>query len=690
MYLSHLTLRNFRQFGDNDNKLELALSSGVTALVGRNDSGKSALIDAIRYALLTRDQSYIRVQPEDFHIDVSGAQAEEIFIQCQLNDLNDDEKGAFAEYLTYDGADVSLIVNWFARRRSESPSARRWVDVSVRSGVDGMGPTLEASVRELLSSTYLRPLRDAAREMSSGRGSRLSQILANVPEINQGEAFDENVLTADPTEASKLSLLGLADYFCHSVKAHQGVRGAETAINTQYLSSLFLRGDSLQGRIDLTESGSDAIRLRRILERLELGLFEASTSSARGYYGLGSNNILYMACELLLLGREPEGLPLLLIEEPEAHLHPQRQLRLMEFLSRAAAGKVKESPRAVQVILSTHSPNLASTIPLQNLVLLEGARAFSLAEKKTKLGTGDYRFLERFLDVTKSNLFFAHGVIIVEGDAEALLLPTLARLLGTDLTEHGVSIVNVGGTGLRRFSKIFQRSDEASPMVSVPVACVADMDVMPNCAPAILGLVKNDDDEKWMNPRRRWKAMRDFGSEDKSTAQALTERRKHLGASDGQLVRTFVADYWTLEYDIAFCGLAEDVYIAASLARNDTAITEDKKTAADVEATAKAEFKQLEQDAGDDRAVLCSHIYKLFHTDGASKAIAAQYLASTLAAEGEKEGFDPIAFECRLPRYIVDAIAHATGGGGSTSSADGGDGSATLAEGAGTAEDANG
>lgn len=662
MYLSHLILRNFRQFGDNDHKLDLALSSGVTALVGHNDSGKSAVIDAIRYGLLTRDQSYIRVQPEDFHIDGSGAQADEIFIRCQLSDLNDDERGAFAEYLTYDGADVSLIVNWSARRRSESPSARRWVDVSVRSGVDGAGPTFEASVRELLSSTYLRPLRDAAREMSSGRGSRLSQILANVPQISLGESFDENVLPADPTEVSKLSLLGLADYVRHSVMAHQGVSAAETAINTQYLSSLFLRGDKLQGRIDLTESGSDAIRLRRILERLELGLFETSTSSARGYYGLGSNNILYMACELLLLGREPEGLPLLLIEEPEAHLHPQRQLRLMDFLSNAATGKVKESPRAVQVILSTHSPNLASTIPLGNLVMLEGGRAFSLAEDQTKLSRGDYRFLERFLDVTKANLFFAHGVIIVEGDAEALLLPTLARLLGADLTEHGVSVVNVGGTGLRRFSRIFQRSDEVSLPISIPVASLADMDVMPDCAPAILDLVTGDDDEKWVSPRRRWKATRDFGDQDKSMEQALAEWREHLRASDGQSVCTFVADHWTLEYDLAYCGLAEEVYVAASLAMNDGAIVEGKKATADVEATAKTEFKQLVESAGGDRATLCSKIYKVFHSGGASKAISAQYLANILTATGEKDDFDRAAFAGKLPPYIVAAIAHATGG----------------------------
>ncbi|MEQ8763234.1 MAG: AAA family ATPase, partial [Planctomycetota bacterium] len=659
MHLSRLTLRNFRQFGDGDDKLDIAFSRGVTALVGRNDSGKSAVIDAIRYALLTRDQNYIRVQPEDFHIDGSGRQADEIFIRCELSGLNDDEKGAFAEYLSYHGADVTLIVNWAARRRSQSPSARRWVDVSVRSGLNGAGPTFEASVRDLLSSTYLRPLRDAAREMSSGRGSRLAQILANVPGISEGEAFDEAALPDDPDAVGKLSLLGLADYLRHSVKNHQGVSGAEEAINTQYLSSLFLKGDSLLGRIDLTEGGSEAMRLRQILERLELGLHDEPTSTARGYYGLGSNNILYMACELLLLGRESEGLPLLLIEEPEAHLHPQRQLRLMGFLSSAAAGKVKDSPRAVQVILSTHSPNLASAIPLENLVVLEGGRALPLAAGQTKLDISDYRFLERFLDVTKANLFFAHGVIVVEGDAEALLIPTVARLLGTDLTEHGISVVNVGGTGLRRFSRIFQRSDDASPASSVPVACLADMDVMPDCAPEILELVTGEGDEKWASrSTRRWRAERDFGSEEKTAEQELTERRGRLCASDGQSVRTFVADHWTLEYDLAFSGLAEEVFVAASLAKSDGAISRGTKAPADIEAAARAEFKRMEEEAGDDRAVLCSQIYKLFHSGNASKAVAAQYLANDLKTLGDTKDFDQAAFAERLPRYIREAIAH--------------------------------
>lgn len=96
MYLSQLHVQNFRQFGENS-ALNIAFNSGVTALVGRNDSGKTAVIDAIRYALLTRDQDFIRVQPEDFHLKADGTQATDILIRCKLSGLSDDEKGAFAE-----------------------------------------------------------------------------------------------------------------------------------------------------------------------------------------------------------------------------------------------------------------------------------------------------------------------------------------------------------------------------------------------------------------------------------------------------------------------------------------------------------------------------------------------------------------------------------------------------------------
>jgi len=184
------------------------------------------------------------------------------------------------------------------------------------------------------------------------------------------------------------------------------------------------------------------------------------------------------------------------------------------------------------------------------------------------------------------------------------------------------------------------------------------MDVMPDCAPAILGLVTGDDDEKWKSPKRHWNAERDFGENAEQREKALAERRTLLQTNDGQSVRTFVADHWTLEYDLAFCGLAEDVYVAAILAKNDGAINEEKKGFTEIETTARTEFKKMEEAAAGDRAALSSQIYRIFHARRASKAIAAQHLAELLARAGERDDFDKKVFATKLPPYVVDAIAH--------------------------------
>ena len=72
-----------------------------------------------------------------------------------------------------------------------------------------------------------------------------------------------------------------------------------------------------------------------------------------------------------------------------------------------------------------------------------------------------YRFLERFLEATRANLFFAKGVILVEGDAENLLRPTIAYIIGRPFHRYGVSIVNVGSTAYKRYADIFKRKDNA-------------------------------------------------------------------------------------------------------------------------------------------------------------------------------------------------------------------------------------
>jgi putative ATP-dependent endonuclease of OLD family len=658
VYISEIYIENFRGFGSGDRAFVLSLNPGLTALVGENDAGKTAVIDALRFVLGTRDQELVRVEQTDFHQPPGEPRASQIVIRLTFRGLTAGDRGAFAEFLTYEeeGGPVqtSLILTWVAKRSAKENTSRRIAPPEWRTGAKGDGPPLDFGARSLLTATYLRPLRDAERAMSAGRGSRLSQILQHTKEIKEtGVPFDAATLAGlDP---KTLSVLGLGDYASFLFGESKGIAATRTKLNDDYLAPLSFADDPLRARIGVSGHSDDAVRLRQLLEKLEVALAPMADPLSAHSRGLGSNNLLFMACELLLLAAESDGFPLLLIEEPEAHLHPQRQLRLMSFLQ-AQAAKARPDGQTIQIIVTTHSPNLASELPLGHLALIQGGRAFPLSEGKTKLSKSDYRFLERFLDVTKANLFFARAVLIVEGDAENILLPVIARLIGRDFSEFGVSVVNVGGVGLGRYARVFMREDlVADGEIGIPVACITDMDVMPNNAPWIVGILKEGEKVPPKPPsKRQWRIKSDFAEGE------LEQRRKdRTDKASGQKVQTFVADEWTLEFDLAYFGLLSPVWRAAACALADDKIqagTIDAKKVVEESVEALKALKAQKLDA----ATLAAHAYAKFQDEGASKAIAAQYLAERLEDAVAKNQIDAEGLRKLLPPYVVGAIAHVT------------------------------
>jgi len=669
MYLSKLIIENFRCFGEGDNRFEMTLKPGLTALVGENDSGKTAVIDALRFALGTNDQEWNGLEDSDFNVDASSR---EIRIVCKFDNLSPSEQRAFIEYLTFDKDNDNepvLYVHWTAKDTGEVRRGRPYRRTEVLSGEKGDGPQLDVNARDLLRATYLRPLRDAEQALSAGRGSRLAQILRSSKMVKEGN--EHNSSNPLYVLGHNLSILGIAKLTDELLREQKAIRKAREEVDDR-LNKLALSTDSIASKINISGSNApDDIRIRQMLEKLDL------TLDGAGKPGLGSNNLLFMAAELLLLAEEEEGNKLLLIEEPEAHLHAQRQLQAMKFLQEQAARAQDNNENGVQIIITTHSPNLASAIDLENIVIIHNRHAYPMSAEQTQLEKSDYRFLQRFLDVTKANLFFARAVVIVEGDAENILLPTLAKLIGRDFTEYGVSIVNVGGVGLRRYARIFQRQDDAANKLDIPVACVTDMDVMPDCAPALLG--KLNEDGTWPESRR-WRAKRDFG--DAGTPQrhdALQRYRKEIDSrASGQNVKTFISDEWTLEYNLALGpkneegkftgGLAEDVFVAASFAAEDDALNAGIKSMEDVEASSLEKYGGLEKiasaRAGEEECayeeVLASLVYAKFIKKKISKPIAAQYLAERLQDHVLNGRLTSEQLRSRLPKYLVDAIEYVT------------------------------
>ena len=309
------------------------------------------------------------------------------FLRCTFDDLKPDEEARFLEWCTNEGGKLRLHVCMRAVLRA-SPGGGSTVSSQHRAGFDGEGLPLDGELREYLKATYLKPLRDAEREMRSGKRSRLSRILGAMPVMNP------QAKTAVAGEAATLfDTLASADL---AVKSNPAIVDVQDRVNSTFLGKLSFADDPLAATLDLGSKGS----FDQILERLELYL-NAKTGNERVMRGLGYNNLLFMAAELLLLQSHPDQVPFLLIEEPEAHLHPQHQTLFMEVLAARAKALTEaeksEGLQQVQVLLTTHSPQLAASAYLETVTMIVGHRAFPLASGQTKLEPDDYEFLRRFL-----------------------------------------------------------------------------------------------------------------------------------------------------------------------------------------------------------------------------------------------------------------------------------------------------
>jgi putative ATP-dependent endonuclease of OLD family len=187
---------------------------------------------------------------------------------------------------------------------------------------------------------------------------------------------------------------------------------------------------------------------------------------------LGSANLVFLTLKSLELRRliqeNHRDHTFLAIEEPEAHLHPHLQRSVYRHMFTEA----QEEGAPLTMFVTTHSPHIASVAPLRSVVLLKDvlvAGTKGYAAEAINLEEDEVDDIARYLDVTRAEILFARGVLLVEGDAERFLVPALAEGLGYVLDELGITVCSVAGTNFRPYAKFLVG-------LGIPFAAITDWD----------------------------------------------------------------------------------------------------------------------------------------------------------------------------------------------------------------------
>ncbi len=488
MHISKLRVVNYRNFA----KAELLFQKGVNAIIGENGVGKTNLFRAIR--LLLDDnmlKSAYKLNESDFHRGLGDWRGHWIVISLEFDEIAQDEA---IQALFLHGTAV-LTENFFGKATynlifrprkeirihlakleqgdlSALASLREKITINDyetiftgRSEANFNDPTVYKelvgdfetctftgeiedprvgtrlpsflSLAKEVSFTFIQALRDVVSDFHNYRNNPLLTLLKQ-----KSEEMPPSAITPIAEKVRELneSIEQLEDVQV----INQNIRNTLKEVIGETYSP-----PSLSIKSDLSDEASKLFQSLRFF----VGESEENHEGAIHEMSLGGANLMYLTLKLLAFKYQHAHQAIanfLLIEEPEAHMHIHIQKTLFDQIDSANT----------QIIYSTHSPHLFGASKVQSMNILgRNGNACEAYQPAQGLSVDEANHIQLYLDAVRNDLLFAKSVVLVENDAEEILIPILCKkIFGLSLDELGVSLIHARSTGFKNVAKIFHET----------------------------------------------------------------------------------------------------------------------------------------------------------------------------------------------------------------------------------------